>query len=82
MTFIDHATKIAQAEVIPATEVETLWKAFYSRWLAIFGSPWCLLTDQGSGFTSKVFSKHLSSLGIRQAGAGSHHPEGNGQIEA
>jgi transposase InsO family protein len=49
--------------------------------LCRFGVPNCIITDNGSQFTSGLFREYCASIGIKICFAFIAHPRSNGQAE-
>jgi hypothetical protein len=59
----------------------TVSQAFVDRWLACYGIPIIVLTDNGSNFTSKFLGVVTSMLGIKHVYTSAYRPSTNGQVE-
>ncbi len=51
------------------------------RFCSVFGLPKVIQSDQGSNFTSKVFTQMLKELGIHHQLSSAYHPESQGALE-
>jgi hypothetical protein len=51
------------------------------RWVAYYGIPVTVLTDNGSAFVSKFFRVLTNILGVKQVFTSAYRPSTNGQIE-
>ena len=81
LTITDHFTKYVKAIPLPNQTAETVASAFFSAWVAPFGAPHSLHTDQGSNFTSNLISELCDLLNIYKTRTTPYHPAGNGQVE-
>ncbi|XP_035229027.1 uncharacterized protein LOC118201107, partial [Stegodyphus dumicola] len=63
------------------TSLLTLARQFISGWIARFGIPSIVTTDQGRQFHSHFFASLTSMLGIRRIRTSSYHPSANGIVE-
>lgn len=70
-------------EVIPLRDIkaETVAFEFFFNWIARFGVPERLTTDQGRQFESKLFREFASLLGIKLVHTTPYHPQSNGMVE-
>ena len=70
-------------EAIPFSSImaESCARALISTWVSRFGVPALLNSDRGAQFTSSVWSKVCSVLGISLIQTTSFHPQSNGMIE-
>ena len=53
----------------------------YNEYFSVFGFPQRLMSDQGTGFTSKVIAAMCSLLGIEKIRTTLYHPQSNGSAE-
>lgn len=81
LTCVDRYTRWLKAIPMPDQTAETTARAFFEGWIARFGSPLYLVTDQGRNFMSCLFHEVSSILGIELRNTTSYHPSGNGIIE-
>lgn len=56
LTLRTHLSKYTQAYLIPNHETLIIAKVFVHKFICEFGLPPTILTDQGTDFTSKLFS--------------------------
>lgn len=80
LTMIDRFTRWPEATPIMDMSAETVVKAFYSTWVARFGCPDKITTDQGRQFESELIRKLDQLLGITKLRT-SFHPSSNGMVE-
>ena len=64
LTITDHFTKYVKAIALPNQTAETVASAFFSEWVAPFGAPHSLHTDQGANFTSDRIDEICELLNI------------------
>ena len=81
---IDDATRVAYGEVLPSERKEDV-TAFLLRVVAFFERQGVkisrLMTDNGSGYRSKLFARTLEALGIRHLFTRPYTPRTNGKVE-
>ena len=80
ITCIDSASRWPEAFPVRKVTARTVigcLTAVFARW----GFPEKLTSDNGSQFTSKVFTKWLRDKGIAHARSTPYHPQGNGVVE-
>jgi transposase InsO family protein len=63
------------------TTASDVAEAFVSRWIALFGLPLILLTDNGPQFASKFLMQVTAVLGVHQRFTSAYQPSTNGQVE-
>lgn len=81
VTIIDRCTKWPEA--IPTRDItaDTVARALYENWIARFGCPLRISTDQGRQFESSLFKSLMKMFGITRIRTTAFHPQANGQIE-
>ncbi|XP_017466481.1 PREDICTED: uncharacterized protein LOC108359237 [Rhagoletis zephyria] len=60
---------------------ETVAKAFLHGWIAHFGVPDAITTDQGKQFESKLFNELSNLIGAKHLRSTAYHPQANGLVE-
>ncbi|KAL7290079.1 hypothetical protein TKK_0015807 [Trichogramma kaykai] len=81
LTMIDRFTRWPEAVPLRDITAETVAREFHNCWIARFGSPRIITSDQGSQFESRLFRELLAVLGIKRCRTTSFHPSANGLIE-
>lgn len=81
VTMIDRVTRWPEA--IPTEDItaETVARIVYEHWIARFGCPSTLTSDQGRQFESQLFTKLMHMMGIKKTRTTPYHPQSNGMIE-
>lgn len=81
LTAVDRFTR--WPEVVPITDItaETVAKAFVSCWVARYGCPTEIVTDQGRQFQSALFQQLSKSIGFDHRRTTAYHPQCNGLVE-
>lgn len=81
ITMIDRETRWPEAVPTSSITAEHVASVVVQNWVARFGAPIRITTDQGRQFESELF-KHLSSkLGAHKMRTTAYHPAANGRIE-
>lgn len=81
LTIIDRFSRWPEVVPLADQEAETVARALFDSWIARFGTPLRVTTDQGRQFESNLF-KHLNRLtGTAHIRTTSYHPAANGMIE-
>ena len=81
LVIIDHFTWYVQAYVTQNQTVRTTARVLYNEYFSVFGFPQRFMSDQGTGFTSKVIAAMCSLLGIKKIQITPYHPHSNGSAE-
>jgi transposase InsO family protein len=81
VTMIDRCTKWPEAVPTRDITAETVAKAVYEGWIARFGCPLRITTDQGRQFESSLFNSLMKKFGITRIRTTAFHPQANGQVE-
>jgi hypothetical protein len=77
----DAFTKYVELAALPNKEAATVAEAIFDKWICRFGTPFNLVTDQGTEFCAKLSKELFTSLGTAHLTTLSHHPQCNSQAE-
>ncbi|CAB0030968.1 unnamed protein product [Trichogramma brassicae] len=80
-TMIDRFTRWPEAVPLKDTKKETIAFEFFRRWIARFGPPSVITSDQGGQFESDLFASFLRAMGIERKRTTPYHPASNGMVE-
>ena len=81
LVVVDHFTRYVQAFVTWNQTARTTTRVLYNEYFLVFGFPQRLMSDKGTGFTSKVIQAMCSLLGIEKIRTTPYHPQSNGSAE-
>ena len=81
LVITDHFTRYSLAFVTKDQKATTVAKILYEKFIAIFGAPARLLSDQGANFSSAVVSELCKTFHIDKLRTSAYHPQCNGQVE-
>lgn len=81
VTIIDRQSQWPKAAPTNDISAEAVSKIFLTTWVARFGVPLCITTDQGSQFKEDLFNKLINMFGARRIRITPYYPQANGQIE-
>ncbi|XP_070169423.1 uncharacterized protein [Polyergus mexicanus] len=70
-------------EAIPLTEIsaDTVSTAFYTHWVARYGAPQTITTDQGPQFEAALFKALTNLISCERIRTSAYHPASNGILE-
>lgn len=77
----DYFTKWTEAYPIPNMEASTVAKVFVNEFVARFGAPETLHTDQGRNFESALMKEVCQLLGVTKTRTTPYHPQSDGMVE-
>jgi hypothetical protein len=78
---VDRTTRWLEATPLRAMDAETCVHAFASTWVARFGVPAVVTTDQGTQFTSSLWQSACTAWGSQHVTTTAFHPQSNGMVE-
>ena len=81
LTCVDRFTRWPEAIPIVDIRAETVADAFFSGWIARYGTPATITTDRGAQFESKLWDDLCNLFGIIRNRTMSYHPQSNGMVE-
>jgi transposase InsO family protein len=77
----DRFTKLALAVPLEEQTAYAVALDFMDRWVAYYGIPVTVLTDNGSAFVSKFFRVLTNIIGVKQVFTSAYRPSTSGQVE-
>lgn len=82
VTMIDRFSRWVEAVPTSNIEAMTVARVFFDNWVARYGSPKHITSDQGTQFnTSRFFQSLLKVVGCQRIRTTPYHPQANGLIE-
>ena len=78
---IDICTRLSAATFVPNKKKDTILKAIFRIWIAIYGSPDKILVDNGGEFAIFEFTETTDYLGITIQTTAAESPWSNGIVE-
>uniref|UniRef100_A0ABD2X9R1 RNA-directed DNA polymerase n=3 Tax=Trichogramma kaykai TaxID=54128 RepID=A0ABD2X9R1_9HYME len=81
LTIIDRYTRWPEAVPLRDTSAQSVAEALYKHWIAFFGAPLTITTDQGAQFESKLLKQLEGMIGAKHIHTSPYHPQGNAMVE-
>ena len=81
LTCVDRSTRWPEAIPLIDIRAETIADAFFSEWVARFGTPATITTDRGAQFKSRLWDTLCKQFGITRNPTTSYQPQSNGMVE-
>ena len=81
LVVVDHFTQYVKVFVTRNQMARTTTWVLYNKYFLVFGFLQRLMSDQGTGFTSKVIEAMCSLLGILKIRTTPYHPQSNGSAK-
>lgn len=81
ITMIDRTTSWMECVPTDTITAEKVAQVIYEHWIARFGCPLTITTDQGRQFESQLFNDLTRLLGIKKIHTTAFHAQANGKIE-
>ena len=81
LTIVDRFSRWMEALPLENITAITCARALLRGWIAHFGVPAQIITDQGRQFTSSLWRELSHLLGIRPSTTTAYHPQANGMVE-
>ena len=81
LVVVDSFTKWMEAYPIPNAEAKTVAEKLVMEFIARFGVPFWIKSDQGRQFQSELFEEMCKLLGVEHRTSTAFHPQGNSRVE-
>ena len=81
LTVVDRTTRWAEALPLQSTTAQVVAHSFVANWVASFGMPATITTDQGMQFNSSTWQCMCRALGSKHVQTTAYHPQANGMGE-
>ena len=78
---VDYVSKWVEAVACPMNDANTVVGLIQTNILSRFGAPMTIISDEGSHFANKLFTKLMSRYVIRHVMRLTYHPQSNGQAK-
>ena len=81
MHVIDHCTRFSAGSVIRSKKKEVIVNDLFKHWIAVFGAPRRILSDNGGEFANSEFIEMCENLNINFITTAAESPWSNGLVE-
>jgi len=81
LTVVDRFTRWPEAWPIDNISAHAVARLIVTNWIARFGVPDVITTDQGRQFESDLFRSLVTTFGIQHIRTSPYHPQSNGMVE-
>ena len=78
---IDNFSRFVSLIPLKRATAETVAKALYEKWIAVFGVPEVIHSDRGTEFENQLMFNLCRLLGIRKSRSSPYYPKGNSIVE-
>ena len=78
---VDRTTIWAEAIPLQSTTAQVVGDSFVANWVARFGMPATITTDQGTQFTRGTWQCMCKALGTKHLQTTAYDPQSNGMVE-
>ena len=78
---VDRTTIWAEAIPLQSTTAQVVGDSFVANWVARFGMPATITTDQGTQFTGGTWQCMCKALGTKHLQTTAYDPQSNGMVE-
>jgi len=80
-TIIDRTSRWLEAVPLATMDAEACADALINTWVARYGVPAAVTSDQGTQFTSALWGHACKALGTQHNTTTAYHPQSNGMVE-
>ncbi len=80
-TMVDRSSRWLEAVPLKSMAAEDCVDVLISEWVARFGMPTIITSDQGRQFTSSLWAGLTKLLGVKHVQTTAYHPQSNGMVE-
>ena len=81
LTIQDYFTKWCEAYPLHRKKPIEVVNALSTNWIARYGPPKSILSDNGQEFAGKVYTEHMRQQGIEVVHTSPYYPRANGMVE-
>ena len=81
LVFVDHFSRYCEIVIIPDKSADSIATAFLNRWIARWGCPVNLVSDNGTEFINNIMTKLCNKLNIKRPQILPFRPQANAYVE-
>ena len=81
LVFVDHFSRYCEIAIIPDKSADSVATAFLNRWIARWGCPVNLVSDNGTEFINNIMAKLCNKLNIKRPRILPLRPQANSLVE-
>ncbi|EOY08364.1 Uncharacterized protein TCM_022724 [Theobroma cacao] len=78
---MDYESKWVEAVTMPTNDAKVMLRFLSKNIFTRFGTPWAILSDEGSHFCNKYFVAFFAKYGVTHKVVTAYHPETNGKVK-
>ena len=78
---VNYMSKWVEAIATQKNDAKTVVQFVHKNIFTRFGTPRCIVSDEGSHFCNKIFTSLLGKYNVRHVKSLQYHPQSNGQAE-
>ena len=78
---VDYMSKWVEAIATQKNDAKTVVQFVHKNIFTRFGTPHCIISDEGSHFCNRIFASLLGKYNVRHVKSLPYQPQSNGQAE-
>ena len=78
---VEYVSKWVEAIATQKNDAKTIVQFVHKNIFTRFGTPHCIISDEGSHFYNRIFASLLGKYNVRHVKSLMYHPQSHGQAE-